>query len=132
SAATSSGGTKTPATTTYAKSSPGQTLPDAALARDSENGGHIDDPSEDDPVWFAAVTALDQGGDEIVRREHEITIETNIDRIESGRPAEVPRRAQRVNWMPRVGVPTSLGDQPRGPVRSRAGPLSLLRKGRCP
>ncbi|MGW7065248.1 hypothetical protein ACWGHM_43205 [Streptomyces sp. NPDC054904] len=77
---------------------------------DSENGDHIDDPSEDalfmlisdlngsdntfvviqpdedDPVWFASVAVLDQSGYEIVRRdttrrEHDITTETNIDRI---------------------------------------------------
>ncbi|MET8957785.1 hypothetical protein ACWEQN_47845 [Streptomyces sp. NPDC004129] len=69
---------------------------------DSENGDRIDDPSEDalfmmisdlndsdntfvviqpdedDPVWFASVAVLDEGGYEIVRRdasrnEHEVT-----------------------------------------------------------
>ncbi|MFB7651168.1 MULTISPECIES: hypothetical protein [unclassified Streptomyces] len=77
---------------------------------DSENGDHIDDPSEDalfmlisdlngrdntfvviqpdedDPVWFASIALLDQGGYEIVRRdtthrEHDVTVESNIDRI---------------------------------------------------
>ncbi|MGW1511223.1 hypothetical protein [Streptomyces sp. NPDC002394] len=76
---------------------------------DSENGDHVDDPSEDvlfmlirdlndtddtfvvvqpddDPLWFASVAVLDEGGYEIVRRdstrsEHDITIETSIDRI---------------------------------------------------
>ncbi|WP_432083607.1 hypothetical protein [Streptomyces sp. WAC 04229] len=77
---------------------------------DSENGDHIDDPSEDglfmlisdlngsdntfvviqpdedDPVWFASIAVLDQGGYEIVRRdtthrEHDVTIESSIDRI---------------------------------------------------
>ncbi|MFC7818937.1 hypothetical protein ACFUTR_30395 [Streptomyces sp. NPDC057367] len=77
---------------------------------DSENGDHIDDPSEDallmlisdlngsdntfvviqpdedDPVWFASVAVLDQGGYEIVRRdtirrEHDVTVETTVDRI---------------------------------------------------
>ncbi|MFI1377681.1 hypothetical protein ACH4UY_37585 [Streptomyces longwoodensis] len=73
---------------------------------DSENGDHIDDPSEDalfmmirdlnnsdntfvvvqsdetDPVWFASVATLDEGGYEIVRRdasrnEHEVTTATS-------------------------------------------------------
>ncbi len=77
---------------------------------DSENGDHIDDPSEDalfmligdlngtdntfvviqpdedDPAWFASVAVLDEGGYEMVRRdttrhEHEVTTETSIDRI---------------------------------------------------
>ncbi|MGW6692132.1 hypothetical protein [Streptomyces sp. NPDC054961] len=77
---------------------------------DSENGDHIDDPSEDalfmligdlngtdntfvviqpdedDPAWFASVAVLDEGGYEIVRRdttrrEHEVTTETSIDQI---------------------------------------------------
>ncbi|WNO76350.1 MULTISPECIES: hypothetical protein [unclassified Streptomyces] len=74
---------------------------------DSENGHHIDDPSEDalfdliselndsdntfivvqphedDPAWFASVTVLDEGGYEIVlrdstRREHSVDTDTNI------------------------------------------------------
>ncbi|MGW2775369.1 hypothetical protein ACWC4C_23060 [Streptomyces olivaceoviridis] len=77
---------------------------------DSENGDRIDDPSEDalfmmisdlddsdntfvvvqpdedDPVWFASVAVLDEGGYEIVRRdtarnEHEVTMATSIDDI---------------------------------------------------
>ncbi|MGW5216223.1 hypothetical protein ACWEQO_34770 [Streptomyces sp. NPDC004051] len=77
---------------------------------DSENGDRIDDPSEDalfmmisdlndsdntfvvvqpdedDPVWFASVAVLDEGGYEIVRRdasrnEHEVTTATSIDAI---------------------------------------------------
>ncbi|MER7828494.1 hypothetical protein ABTX85_38880 [Streptomyces sp. NPDC096097] len=77
---------------------------------DSENGDRIDDPSEDalfmmigdlnnsdntfvvvqpdedDPVWFASVAVLDEGGYEIVRRdatrnEHEVTTATSINDI---------------------------------------------------
>ena len=79
---------------------------------DSENGDHIDDPSEDalfdliselndsdntfvviqpdqdDPAWFASVTVFDEGGYEIVRRdttrrEHHVTTENGIGRIAS-------------------------------------------------
>ncbi|CAL9324661.1 hypothetical protein [Streptomyces sp. SudanB66_2053] len=77
---------------------------------DSENGDRIDDPSEDalfmmisdlndsdntfvvlqpdedDPVWFASVAVLDEGGYEIVRRdasrnEHEVTTAMSINDI---------------------------------------------------
>jgi hypothetical protein len=77
---------------------------------DSENGDRIDDPSEDalfmlindlndsdntflvvqpdedDPVWFASVALLDEGGYEIVRsdntrNEHEVTTSTSINGI---------------------------------------------------
>ncbi|MFJ2061196.1 hypothetical protein ACIOMM_35500 [Streptomyces sp. NPDC087908] len=77
---------------------------------DSENGDRIDDlsenalcmmvsdlnnsdntfvvvqPDEDDPVWFASVAVLDEGGYEIVRRdttrnEHEVTTATSINDI---------------------------------------------------
>ncbi|MEU3573937.1 hypothetical protein AB0E96_36810 [Kitasatospora sp. NPDC036755] len=77
---------------------------------DSENGDHIDDPSEDaifmlvddlddtdntflviqpdedDPLWYVSVTVLDEGGFEIVRRdanrrEHDVITETSIDTI---------------------------------------------------
>ncbi|MFF7777459.1 hypothetical protein ACFZCG_23925 [Streptomyces tanashiensis] len=77
---------------------------------DSENGDRIEDPSEDalfmmisdlnnsdntfvvvqpdedDPVWFATVAVLDEGGYEIVRRdpvhnEHKVTTATSIDAI---------------------------------------------------
>jgi hypothetical protein len=77
---------------------------------DSENGDHIEDPSEDalfmmisdlndsdntfvvvqpdqdDPVWFASVAVLDDGGYEVVRRdttrnEHDVTTSTSINNI---------------------------------------------------
>lgn len=77
---------------------------------DSENGHHIDDPSEDalfdligelddadntfiviqpdadDPAWFASVAVCDEGGYEIVlrdstRREHKVTTDTDIGAI---------------------------------------------------
>ncbi|MFI7089415.1 hypothetical protein ACIBUR_38225 [Streptomyces anulatus] len=77
---------------------------------DSENGDHIEDPSEDalfmlfddlnstdntfvviqpdedDPAWSTSVTVLDDGGYEVVRRdttrrEHEVDTGTSIDRI---------------------------------------------------
>ncbi|MFJ4483546.1 hypothetical protein ACIP3D_14455 [Streptomyces longwoodensis] len=77
---------------------------------DSENGDHIDDPSEDalfmmisdlnnsdntfvviqpdddDPIWFASAAVLDEGGYEIVRRdvsrnEHGVTATTSINDI---------------------------------------------------
>ncbi|MFE1369440.1 hypothetical protein ACFW84_35095 [Streptomyces anulatus] len=77
---------------------------------DSENGDHIEDPSEDalfmlfddlnstdntfvviqpdedDPAWSTSVTVLDDGGYEVVRRdttrrEHEVGTGTSIDRI---------------------------------------------------
>ncbi|GAA3258938.1 hypothetical protein [Streptomyces lavendulae] len=77
---------------------------------DSENGDHVDDPSEDalfilisdlndsdntfvviqpdedEPAWFASVSVLDEGGYEIVRRdttrrEHDVTVENSRDRI---------------------------------------------------
>ncbi|MFJ8692492.1 hypothetical protein [Streptomyces roseolilacinus] len=80
---------------------------------DSENGDRIDDPSEDalfmmisglndsdntfvvvqpdedDPVWFASVAVLDEGGYEVVRRdttrnEHEVTTLTSIHDIARG------------------------------------------------
>jgi hypothetical protein len=43
-------------------------------------------PDKDDPVWFASVAVLDEGGYEIVRRdtsrnEHEITTATSINDI---------------------------------------------------
>lgn len=70
---------------------------------DSENGDHIDDPSEDalfmlisdlddadntfvvvqpdqeDPAWFASVAVLDEGGYEVVR--HDATTGANINQI---------------------------------------------------
>jgi len=80
---------------------------------DSENGDHIDDPSEDalfeliselndadntfvvvepdqdEPAWFASVAVIDEGGYEIVRRdtadrEHQVDTDTSISRITSG------------------------------------------------
>ncbi|MFJ7209852.1 hypothetical protein ACIQWR_40800 [Streptomyces sp. NPDC098789] len=77
---------------------------------ESENGDHIDDPSEDalfmliddlndsdntfvviqpdedDPAWFASVAVLDEGGYEVVRsdntrREHDVVSETSTDGI---------------------------------------------------
>lgn len=77
---------------------------------DSENGDHVDDPSEDalfmliddlndtdntfvvikpaqdDPAWFASVAVLENGGYEIVRRdtrrhEHDVVVETSTDHI---------------------------------------------------
>lgn len=77
---------------------------------DSENGDRIDDPSEDalfmmisdlndsdntfivvqpdddDPVWFASIAVLDEGGYEVVRRdttynEHEVTSSTSSNDI---------------------------------------------------
>ncbi|MFJ4806999.1 hypothetical protein [Streptomyces murinus] len=77
---------------------------------DSENGNRIDDPSEDalfmmlsdlnnsdntfvvvqpdedDPLWFASVSVLDEGGYETVRRdtsrnEHKVITETSINDI---------------------------------------------------
>lgn len=77
---------------------------------DSENGHHINDPSEDalfdlisglddsdntfvviqpdedDPAWFASVAVCDEGGYEIVlrdstRREHKVTTDTDIGAI---------------------------------------------------
>jgi hypothetical protein len=80
---------------------------------DSEDGDHIDDPSEDalfmmiddlnepdntfiviqpdedSPSWYATVALLEEGGYEIVRRdatrdEHEVTTDTSINRIARG------------------------------------------------
>ncbi len=77
---------------------------------DSENGDHVDDPSEDalfmlisdlngtdntfvviqpdedDPAWFASVAVLDEGSYEIVRsdtsrREHHFATQTSINQI---------------------------------------------------
>ncbi|MFE7453332.1 hypothetical protein [Streptomyces griseus] len=85
-------------------------MPAEYYRADSENGDHIEDPSEDalymlfddlndsdntfvvirpdeaDPVWSASVTYLDEGGYEVVRRdstrrEHEVVTETSIGRI---------------------------------------------------
>ncbi|MFP1628806.1 hypothetical protein ACLB9X_27350 [Streptomyces sp. 5K101] len=77
---------------------------------DSENGDHVDDPSEDalflliddlndtdntfvviqpdqdDPTWFASVAVLANGGYEIVRRDstrhqHDVVVATSTDHI---------------------------------------------------
>ncbi|MBJ6622850.1 hypothetical protein [Streptomyces sp. DHE17-7] len=53
---------------------------------DSDNTFVVVQPDEDDPVWFASVAVLDEGGYEIVRRdttrnEHEVTTATSINNI---------------------------------------------------
>ncbi|MFE5896911.1 hypothetical protein ACFQ67_05735 [Streptomyces sp. NPDC056488] len=53
---------------------------------DSDNTFVVVQPDEDDPVWFASVAILDEGGYEIVRRdtirnEHEVTTATSINDI---------------------------------------------------
>ena len=53
---------------------------------DSENTFVVIQPDEDDPVWFASVAVLDEGGYEIVRRdttrrEHQVDTDTSIGRI---------------------------------------------------
>ncbi|SEG76055.1 hypothetical protein SAMN05216223_11044 [Actinacidiphila yanglinensis] len=82
----------------------------ARYRAESENGDHIDDPSEDalfmliedlndsgntfvviqpdedDPAWFTSVAVLDDGGYEVVRRdttrrEHDVATATSIDRV---------------------------------------------------
>ncbi|WP_427921584.1 hypothetical protein [Streptomyces sp. cg40] len=79
---------------------------------DSENGDHIEDPSEDalfeliselndadnmfvvvqsdqdDPAWFASVAVIDEGDYEIVRRDttrrgHQVDTDATINRIAS-------------------------------------------------
>ncbi|MFF3634088.1 hypothetical protein [Streptomyces sp. NPDC002250] len=52
----------------------------------SDNTFVVVQPDEDDPVWFASVAVLDEGGYEIVRRdtvrnEHEVTTATSINVI---------------------------------------------------
>ncbi|MFK4120033.1 hypothetical protein [Streptomyces longwoodensis] len=53
---------------------------------DSDNTFVVVQPDEDDPVWFASVAVLDEGGYKIVRRdttrnEHEVTTATGINDI---------------------------------------------------
>ncbi|MFD5721434.1 hypothetical protein [Streptomyces sp. NPDC127036] len=53
---------------------------------DADNTFVIIQPDEDEPVWFASVAVLDEGGYEIVRRdasrrEHEVTKATSINDI---------------------------------------------------
>ncbi|MFH8576774.1 hypothetical protein [Streptomyces zaomyceticus] len=50
---------------------------------DSDNTFVVVQPDEDDPVWFASVAVLDEGGYEVVRcdttrNEHEVTTSTSI------------------------------------------------------
>ncbi|CAL9365760.1 hypothetical protein SUDANB6_00757 [Streptomyces sp. enrichment culture] len=56
---------------------------------DSNNTFLVVQPDEDDPVWFASVAVLDDGGYEIVRRdttrnEHEVTTLTSTNDIARG------------------------------------------------
>ncbi len=53
------------------------------LISDPDNTFVVVQPDEDDPVWFASVAVLDEGGHEIVRRdttrdEHEVTTTTGL------------------------------------------------------
>lgn len=53
---------------------------------DSDNTFFVIQPDENDPLWFASVAVLDEGGYEIVRRdatrnEHEVTTATRINDI---------------------------------------------------
>ncbi len=53
---------------------------------DSDNTFVVVQPDEDDPVWFASVAVLDEGGYEIVRRdttrnEHTVTTATSVNDI---------------------------------------------------
>jgi hypothetical protein len=53
---------------------------------DSDNTFVVAQPDEDDPVWFASVAVLDEGGYEVVlrdttRNEHEVTTSTSINNI---------------------------------------------------
>jgi hypothetical protein len=53
---------------------------------DSDNTFVVVQPDEDDPLWFASVAVLDEGGYEIVRRdttrnEHDVTTSTSISDI---------------------------------------------------
>nr|WP_245967781.1 hypothetical protein [Streptomyces fragilis] len=114
---------------------------------DSENGDHIDDPSEDalfmlisdlndsdntfivvqhdedDPAWFASVAILDEDGYEIVRRdttrnEHEVTTSTSIHDVARGLTV----------WMAARDFPGRPTEQPgelirrTRPDRGRTGP----------
>ncbi|MFF4542597.1 hypothetical protein [Streptomyces aureus] len=73
---------------------------------DTDNTFVVVQPDEDEPVWFASIAVLDEGGCEIVRcdssrREHEVTAASSINRIAhdltiwiAGRtfPGQPPRR----------------------------------------
>ncbi|GAA1542489.1 hypothetical protein GCM10009730_59400 [Streptomyces albidochromogenes] len=48
---------------------------------DSDNTFVVIQPDEDDPAWFTSVAVLNEGGYEVVRREHDVVTETSIDRI---------------------------------------------------
>ncbi|MFD3363777.1 hypothetical protein ACFWW5_11815 [Streptomyces albidoflavus] len=53
---------------------------------DSDNTFVVVQPDEDDPIWFASVAVLDEGGYEIIRRdttrnEHEVTTATSVNDI---------------------------------------------------
>ncbi|MGW7487038.1 hypothetical protein [Streptomyces sp. NPDC054786] len=53
---------------------------------DSDNTFVVIQPDEDDPAWFTSVATLDEGGYEVVcrdsiRREHDVATETSIGRI---------------------------------------------------
>lgn len=94
---------------------------------DSENGDHVDDPSEDalfmlisdlndadntfvviqpdedEPAWFASVAVLDEGSYEVVRRdtnrrEHDVSVETAIGRIASDLTKKLARWSVRTAW----------------------------------
>ncbi|BFP50204.1 hypothetical protein SCMC78_00110 [Streptomyces sp. CMC78] len=54
--------------------------------KDADNTFVVVQPDEDDPVWFASVAVLDEGGYEIVRRdtnrnEHKIITSISINDI---------------------------------------------------
>ncbi|MFI6697150.1 hypothetical protein ACIBLA_36480 [Streptomyces sp. NPDC050433] len=98
------------ATTGFERRGQGGPVAAEDYGADSENGDHIDDPSEDalfmlisdlndadntfvfiqpdedEPDWFASVAVLDEGRYEVVRRdtdrrEHDVSVETAIRRI---------------------------------------------------
>jgi hypothetical protein len=53
---------------------------------DSDNTFVVVQPDEDDPIWFASVAVVDEGGYEVVcrdagRREHEVTTSASINDI---------------------------------------------------
>lgn len=53
---------------------------------DSDNTFVVIEPDEDDPSWFASVAVVEEGGYEIVRRdaahrEHKVHTDTDIGRI---------------------------------------------------
>ena len=108
---------------------------------DSENGDRIDDPSEDalftmisdlndsdntfvvvqpdedDPVWFASVAVLDDGGFEIVRRD------TTRNEVTGERPTGSP--ASRAGWYVFFD---HVGERAEHPVGE---PVAALLAGEC-